>query len=69
VLGWSWLLPPYRWHFDARATSTLEAITLDSVLLRQLCEEDHDLGYELTKRFASVLLQQLQAPRFALMRT
>src|SRR5262245_11787111 len=21
VLGWSWLFPPYRWHYDALATS------------------------------------------------
>src|SRR5271154_4476689 len=26
VLGWSWLFPPYCWHFDAMAEQRTEAI-------------------------------------------
>jgi len=26
VLGWSWLFPPYYWHFDARALTPTKAI-------------------------------------------
>jgi hypothetical protein len=44
VLGWSWLLPPYQWHYSARAIEPTEAIALDGVALRGLCEQDHDLG-------------------------
>ena len=25
VVGWSWLVPPYRWRFDARATEETSA--------------------------------------------
>jgi CRP-like cAMP-binding protein len=61
ILGWSWLIPPYHWHFDARAIELTRAIVLDGACLRQKCEQDHDLGYELLKRFAHIMEQRLQA--------
>jgi CRP-like cAMP-binding protein len=67
VLGWSWLFPPYRWHFDARAATLTRAIALDGKCLRTKCEDDHDLGYELVKRFAHVMMQRLQATRLQLL--
>src|SRR3972149_4892550 len=60
VLGWSWLIPPYHWHYDARAIEPTSAIALDAKCLRAKCEEDHDLGYELLKRFAHVISQKPQ---------
>jgi CRP/FNR family transcriptional regulator, cyclic AMP receptor protein len=63
VLGWSWLFPPYRWRFSARAVTPTEAIALDGKYIRIKCEEDHDLGYELLKRFAQVIEQRFQAMR------
>src|SRR5262245_52134204 len=30
VLGWSWLFPPYRWHFDGRALEMTRAISFDA---------------------------------------
>ena len=67
VLGWSWLLPPYRWHFDARAFELTRAIALDGKCLRQKFEEDHDLGYEMMKRFAVIIAERLEATRIQLM--
>ncbi len=63
VLGWSWLLPPYYWHFDARAVEPTEAIFFYGTRLRQQCEDDRDLGYELLKRMTAVIIQRLQATR------
>lgn len=63
VLGWSWLFPPYYWHFDARAVEPTRAIFFYGTRLRERCEDDHDLGYELIKRTAQVLMQRLQATR------
>ena len=63
ILGWSWLFPPYHWHFDARAVELTRAIALDGKCLRTKCEEDHNLGYELLRRFANVVMQHLQATR------
>ncbi|HVC82553.1 MAG TPA: cyclic nucleotide-binding domain-containing protein [Chloroflexota bacterium] len=67
VLGWSWLMPPYRWSLDAQAVELTRAIVLDGLCLRGKCEADHDLGYELHKRFASIVVQRLQATRLQLL--
>ena len=63
VLGWSWLFPPYYWHFDARALEPTQAIFFYGSRLREQCEEDHDLGYELMKRMAGIVIDRLQATR------
>ena len=67
VLGWSWLFPPYRWHFSARVVEQTRAIALDGVCLRTKGEADHNLGYELVKRVAQVMMERLQATRLQLL--
>lgn len=66
LLGWSWCFPPYRRYWDARALEVTRAICLDGACIRAKCEEDHDLGYEVQKRFAQVIVQRLQATRLRL---
>jgi CRP-like cAMP-binding protein len=66
VLGWSQIFPPYRWKFSARAVELTRAIALNGKCLRDKSEEDHDLGYELLKRFARVIQERLQATRLQL---
>jgi CRP-like cAMP-binding protein len=61
IVGASWLVPPYRWTFEARALELTRALGIDAACLRGKCEADHDLGYEMMKRFVPVLVQQLQA--------
>jgi len=67
VLGWSWFLPPYRWHFDAQALTFTRALALDGKCLREKCEHDPKLGYELFKRVAGVMMQRLQSTRLQLL--
>ena len=67
VLGWSWLFPPYRWHFDARALESVLALAFDGACLRQKAQDDHELGYELMRRFAEVIVSRLQATRLQLL--
>ncbi len=67
VLGWSWLFPPYRWHFSARALELTRAIAFDGVCLRTKAEANHDLGYELLKRFSQTIIERLQATRLQLL--
>jgi CRP/FNR family cyclic AMP-dependent transcriptional regulator len=67
ILGWSWLIPPYNWHFDARAMELTRAIALDAKCLRRKCEEDHNLGYELLKRFGHIMEQRLSSTRLQLL--
>ncbi|SYZ73088.1 Transcriptional regulator, Crp/Fnr family [Candidatus Zixiibacteriota bacterium] len=66
VLGWSWLLPPYHWHFDARAFELTRVIALDGECLRKKCDDDLKLGYELFKRFAVVIAERLEGCRLQL---
>lgn len=66
VLGWSWLVSPYKWRFDGRAVELTRAIALDGECLRGKCEEDHDLGYELMKRVSLVMEKLVQATRLQL---
>jgi CRP/FNR family transcriptional regulator, cyclic AMP receptor protein len=68
VLGWSWLIPPYRWLFDARALAPSEIVILDGARLRAECEIDPRLGYELLKRFAALMAERLNASRLAAIR-
>jgi CRP/FNR family cyclic AMP-dependent transcriptional regulator len=67
VLGWSWLFPPYRVRYDARAIGEVHAIAFDGACLRGKCDDDHDLGYELMRRFAEVITERLQATRIRLL--
>jgi CRP/FNR family transcriptional regulator, cyclic AMP receptor protein len=66
VLGWSWVSFPYRWHFTARTLKPTCALVLDANWLRAKCEEDHDLGYEMLKRFMEVITARLDATRLQL---
>jgi len=67
ALGWSWLIPPYKWRFDARAIETTRALTLDGKCLRGKCDEDPRLGYELLKRIAAVIADRLHATRLQML--
>jgi CRP/FNR family transcriptional regulator, cyclic AMP receptor protein len=67
VVGWSWLFPPFTWHFDARAIEPVGAIAIDASCLRAKAESDPTFGYELMKRFAAIMLQRLQATRLRLL--
>jgi len=59
LLGWSWMFPPYIWHFTARAVERTAAIFFNSAILREYCERDHALGYELFKRMSAVMVKRL----------
>ena len=63
VLGWSWLFPPYQWHFDARARQATRAIAMDGRCLRGKCDADPALGYDLMKRFSAIMHERMQAAR------
>jgi CRP-like cAMP-binding protein len=67
ILGWSWVSPPYRWHFNAKTLKRTRAIVFDAKCLRAKCEEDHDLGFEMLKRFANVITERLDATRLQLL--
>jgi CRP/FNR family cyclic AMP-dependent transcriptional regulator len=57
------MLPPYVCHFTARAVEPAEAIFFYGTILREYCERDHSLGYELFKRMSPIMLRRLQVAR------
>jgi len=61
ILDGSWLVPPYLRTFDARASELVRVLGVDARCLRDKCEADHDLGYELMKRFAGAMGERLRA--------
>jgi CRP/FNR family transcriptional regulator, cyclic AMP receptor protein len=67
LLGWSWLFPPYRTAFDARAVGEVHALRFDGACLRGKCDSDPALGYALLKLFAGVIVQRLQNTRLQLL--
>ncbi len=63
LLGWSWMFPPYAWHFTARAIEPTVAIFFYGTIQREYCERNHSLGYELFKRMSAVMVKRLEAAR------
>lgn len=63
VLGWSWLVAPYLWHFSAQVVRPTKAIALNGANLLGLCEKDPAFGYDLMKRVTRIILARLQATR------
>jgi len=67
VLGWSWLVPPHRWHFSATATGAVRAVQLETTRLLVLADADPALGYPLALGFFEILLGRLQSTRSRLL--
>src|SRR6476469_1214811 len=67
LLGWSWLVPPFRWHFSATAFDAVTAYRIDTEALRREADADPELGYQLSLGMLEVLLARLQSTRVRLL--
>ena len=67
ILGWSWLIPPYKWTFEAKAHKDSELLCFDGKKLLQYCEKHNDFGYALMKQFAALMSERLHAARLKMM--
>ena len=67
ILGWSWLIPPYRWNFMARALEDSVVLEFDGTAILARCEQDPEFGYELFKRFTELMSTRLNAARQTMM--
>ena len=63
VLGWSWLCPPFVWHFQARALERTKVIVLDGAHLLVAAEQNKQFGFDLLRRVSRTMMQRLQATR------
>ncbi len=67
VVGWSWLFAPHRWSFDGYVVEDANVVRFDGDCVRAKCDQDHELGYALMKRFAQVVVKRLASSRLQLM--
>ena len=67
IVGTSWLVPPYRWRFDARAMEMTRAIGIDARCLRDKCVADPRLGYEMMKRIVPIIVGRLDDTRMQIL--
>jgi CRP/FNR family transcriptional regulator, cyclic AMP receptor protein len=67
VIACSWAVAPYKWHFDARAIQDVSALILNGQILRQQCDNDRLLGYEVLKRLAPFVELRLQKTRLRIL--
>jgi CRP/FNR family transcriptional regulator, cyclic AMP receptor protein len=63
IIDANWLIPPYRWSYDARAVELTRTLAFDAKCLREKCEADHRVGYEMMKRFIPPLVDHLHVAR------
>lgn len=66
IVGWSWLIPPYQWRFDAKAAEPTEVLVIDGKYLRRLCEDEPELGALVYRRVAYFISERLNATRMKL---
>ena len=67
ILGWSWLISPYQWHFQAKAEEDSKLLEFDGTAILARCEQEPKFGYELLKRFAALMSERLDASRQKMM--
>ncbi len=67
LLGWSWLYPPYKWHFDAQVLEESQILVFDAKAFLEQCETDHEMGYLIQRRFGQMMVERLQATRLQLL--
>lgn len=66
IIGWAWIVPPYRRVFDARAVERVRAVSIDAKCLRTKFETDHSLGYEFYRRVVPLIAERLAHLRLRL---
>ena len=67
ILGWSWLISPYKWNFQTKAEEDSELLQFDGVAILARCEQEPKFGYELLKKFAALMSVGLNAARQKMM--
>jgi CRP-like cAMP-binding protein len=67
MLAWSALLGDGRMTVSATALDDLQAVAMAAPKLRELCEADHEVGFQLMSRMAQALAHRLLATRLQLL--
>ena len=67
TLGWSWMVPPYRWFCDARAAGEVRGLAFDATCLRGKWDKDAQFAYAMYQRFVPLMHRSLQVTQLQLL--
>ena len=67
VLGWSWLVPPYLWRFDARALKPTRVLAIDGAAFRHTLATHPEHGYQFLVRLLPIIAQRLENTQIQLL--
>ena len=67
VLGWSWMVPPYKHMSDTRALNDVRAVSLDAVCMRGKSETNPALGYHMFQHLVPHMAKRFRALRLQLL--
>src|SRR6056297_1449182 len=67
IFGWSWLIPPYEWHFHARAAEPTVVLEFDGKELLRHCETNPAFGYPVLRRFSELMARRLDSAQRKMM--
>lgn len=67
IFGWSWLIEPYTWHFNARAAGATRVLDFDGLAILQRAEDEPKFGYALLRRFSALMGTRLEAAQRKMM--
>ena len=67
LLGLSWMVAPFKWQFSGQAQEDVEALEVDAVKIRQLCESNHEFGYQLMSNMLRMMGERITATRMQLL--
>ncbi len=66
LLGWSWIIPPYKWNFDAIALVDSKLLHFPAEKVKNTIEEDPLLGYYIVLHLSYILSDRLKNTRLKL---
>ena len=67
LVGISWMFPPYKWKWTARAIKDSQLLVFDAVGVRAQCEEDPELELVVLQMVADQAVKRLHSTRVQLM--
>jgi CRP/FNR family transcriptional regulator, cyclic AMP receptor protein len=67
VLGWSWLVPPYVWHFEARALKPTRVLAIRGAEFRKVLAAHPERGYQFLLRLLPIIAQRLENTQIQLL--
>lgn len=67
ILGWSWMVPPYKWQFSAQAQEEVTALKINALCIRGKCDENHEFGYNLMSTLMRMMAERITATRMQLL--